>query len=330
MGGVTPTPTMTEFELIRRFFAAQPINRADVAVGVGDDAAVITCPPNQQLVITSDTLVEGVHFFPDTDPVALGHKTLAVNLSDLAAMGATPVCFTLALALPRADSNWLERLCEGIYGLARRYEVQLVGGDTVRGPLALTITAHGWVPTGQAILRSGARAGDRIYVTGELGDAGIALREEQGTLKLSQADSAIVTARLTRPMPRVDAGVALRGIASSAIDISDGLIGDLGHILERSGVGARVELGKLPVSNVYRSLLPQIGWDVALANGDDYELCFAVPAANVGALQAVSTKLGCTVSYIGDIVAGAGLHIVDAAGKPYQPQTTAHDHFHND
>lgn len=318
---------MTEFELIRRFFAAQPINRTDVAVGVGDDGAVITCPPGQQLVVTTDTLVEGVHFFPDSDPVALGHKALAVNLSDLAAMGAAPACFVLALSLPRADNNWLERLCEGIFGLARRYEVQLVGGDTVRGPLAVNITAHGWVPAGQALLRSGARAGDRIYVTGELGDAGIALRAEQGALVLSQFDSAVATERLTRPMPRVEAGVALRGVASSAIDLSDGLIGDLGHILEQSGVGARVALDRLPVSHVYRSLLPQIGWDVALANGDDYELCFTVPAANVGALEAATAALGYTVTHIGDIVAGDELRVFDAAGKPYRPQTAAHDHF---
>lgn len=319
---------MTEFELIRRFFAAQPINRADVVVGVGDDAAVIACPAGMQLVVTSDTLVEGVHFFPDSDPVALGHKALAVNLSDLAAMGATPVCFTLALALPRADSNWLERLCEGIYGLARRYDVQLVGGDTVRGPLALTITAHGWVPQGQAILRSGARAGDRVYVTGELGDAGIALREEQRLLTLSQADSAVVTERLTRPMPRVEAGVAMRGIANSAIDISDGLVGDLGHILERSGVGARIELNRLPISNVYRALLPTLGWDVALANGDDYELCFTVPAAHTDALNAATARFGCAITCIGEIVARDGLQIIDASGKPYTAKATAHDHFH--
>lgn len=319
---------MTEFELIRRFFAAQPINRADVVVGVGDDGAVIACPAGQQLVVTSDTLVEGVHFFPDSDPVALGHKALAVNLSDLAAMGATPVCFTLALALPRADGNWLERLCEGIYGLARRYDVQLVGGDTVRGPLALTITAHGWVPQGRAILRSGARVGDRVYVTGELGDAGIALREEQRLLTLSQADSAVVTERLTRPMPRVEAGIALRGIANSAIDISDGLVGDLGHILERSGVGARIELNRLPISNVYRALLPTLGWDVALANGDDYELCFTVPATHTDALHAATARFGCAVTGIGEIVAGDGLRIVDTHGKPYHPQTAAHDHFH--
>lgn len=320
---------MTEFDLIRRFFAAQPINRADVVVGVGDDAAVIACPSGQQLVVTTDTLVEGVHFFPNSDPVALGHKALAVNLSDLAAMGAAPVCFTLALALPHADDKWLELLCEGMFGLARRYDVQLVGGDTVRGPLALTITAHGRVPADQALLRSGARPGDRIYVTGELGDAGIALREAQGTLRLSQTDSAIVTEHLERPMPRVAAGLALRGIATSAIDISDGLIGDLGHILDRSGVGAQVALDRLPVSNVYRSLLPQVGWDVALANGDDYELCFTVPPANLAALQRVVDALDCPVAHIGDIVVAPGLRIVDAAGRPYRPHAKAHDHFQN-
>lgn len=318
---------MTEFELIRRFFATQPIARRDVALGIGDDAAVVDTPPGRQLVITTDMLVAGVHFFPEADPVALGHKALAVNLSDLAAMGAEPVCFTLALALPRVDGDWLAQFCEGVYGLARQHDLQLVGGDTTRGPLTISITAHGWVPAGQAITRSAARVGDRIYVTGELGDAGLALWEEQGKIHLSETDSAAVIERLTRPMPRVNVGQRLRGLAHSAIDISDGLAADLGHILERSGVGARVDLAQLPLSDIYRAQLPQIGWELALANGDDYELCFTVPPETAGRVQALAPSLGCRVTCIGEIIAGSSLRFVDIDGRPYDLKQFGHDHF---
>lgn len=318
---------MTEFELIRQYFAAQPITRRDVALGIGDDAAVVDAPADRQLVVTTDMLVADVHFFPDADPVALGHKALAVNLSDLAAMGAEPAFFSLAIALPRVDGDWLAQFCEGIYGLARQYDMQLIGGDTTRGPLTISITAHGWVPAGQALTRSGARVGDHIYITGELGDAALALWEEQGKLHLSETGSAAVIERLSRPMPRVNAGQRLRGLAHSAIDISDGLAADLGHILEQSEVGARVDLAQVPVSDIYRTHLPEIGWELALANGDDYELCFTVPPERADRVQALAPSLGCRLTRIGEIVAGGGLQIVDANGRPYSLKQRGHDHF---
>lgn len=318
---------MNEFELIRRYFARQPVMRADVALGVGDDAALLQLPPGQQLVVTTDLLVSGVHFLPDADPAALGHKALAVNLSDLAAMGAEPAWFLLNLALPAADESWLTGFSTGLFELAQRYRVQLVGGDTSRAPkIVIAIEAHGFVPAGQALTRAGAKPGDRIFVTGPLGDAGLALRHRQGQLKLSAAELPSCVERMDRPAPRVEEGLALRGIASSAVDISDGLVADLGHILEMSRVGARLELAQLPLSQAYRTHLAGVGWDVALANGDDYELCFTVPPANLAALEKIKHRFP-AISEIGVIEADSGLRIVDAGGKPYTPKATGHDHF---
>ena len=318
---------MTEFELIRRFFASQPIRRADVTVGIGDDAAVLRPPAGQELAVTTDILVEGAHFLPGADPAALGHKALAVNLSDLAAMGAEPAWFLLNLTLPEADEAWLKGFCEGLYALARQYDMQLVGGNTARGPRAIAIEAQGFVPAGRALLRSGARPGDGVYVTGRLGDAGLALLHRLGKHGLSESELAAVVARLDRPAPRVREGMALRGVATSAIDISDGLIADLGHILEASGVGARIELEKIPVSSVYRAQLGEVGWDVALANGEDYELCFTVPEQNRAALEALAPRWDCGISRIGEIVAEPGLRVRDAAGRPYTPRAHGHNHF---
>lgn len=318
---------MNEFELIRRYFTRQPVARADVALGIGDDAALLQPPPGRQLAVTTDLLVSGVHFLPDADPVALGHKALAVNLSDLAAMGAEPAWFLLNLALPAPAEPWLAGFCEGLFALARRYDVQLVGGDTSRAPqVVIAIEAHGFVPPGQGLTRAGAKPGDRIFVTGCLGDAGLALRHRQGRLKLPAAELPSCVERMDRPQPQVEAGLALRGIASSAIDISDGLVADLGHILERSHVGARLDLGKLPLSAVYRAHLAEAGWDVALANGDDYELCFTAPPGNMAALEKIKTRFP-GIAEIGSIESGSGLRILDAAGKPYLLKTTGHDHF---
>jgi thiamine-monophosphate kinase len=316
---------LNEFELIRRFFARQPVSRADVVTGIGDDAALLRPPPGRQLAVTSDLLVAGIHFFPEADPVSLGHKALAVNLSDLAAMGAEPAWFLLNLTLPEADERWLERFCQGMFGLARVFNVQLVGGDTSRGPLAIAIEAHGFVPEGRALLRSGAKPGDRIYVTGTLGDALLALHHRRGELHLPEGDLAVAAARLDRPEPRVREGIALRGIASSAIDVSDGLLADLGHILERSGTGARIFLERMPLSPACRAHLPEAGWDAVLAGGDDYELCFTVPEINVAALEKLpfAGDLRC----IGGIEQEPGLRIIDAAGRPYRPKEKGHDHF---
>ncbi len=289
-----------------------------MSLGVGDDAALLNIPPGQQLVVTTDILVSGVHFLPDVDPVSLGHKALAVNLSDLAAMGADPAWFTLNLVLPEPDEDWLRGFCDGLYALARRYEIQLVGGDTSRGPLAVAIHACGFVPRGQALTRAGAKPGDRIFVTGTLGDAALALAHSLGERKLPQADFAAVQDRLDRPMPRIEQGRALRGVATAAIDISDGLVADLGHILEASGVAAEIRLDRIPLSPVYRSHLPVLGWEGALAVGDDYELCFTLPPR---------VAPPCDATEIGAVTAGAGLTIRDADGRAWKPAARGHDHF---
>ena len=316
---------MTEFELIRTFFARQPVTRPDVAAGIGDDAALLRPPANQLLAVTSDVFVSGVHFLPDVDPVSLGHKALAVNLSDLAAMGAEPAWFLLNLVLPAVEASWLERFCRGMFDLAHEHKVQLVGGDTSRGPLAIAIEAHGFVPEDLALRRSGAKVGDRIYVTGTLGDAALALKHRLGRIVLPADELAGVTARLDRPTPRAREGLALRGIAHSAIDISDGLLADLGHILELSRVGARIFLDKIPVSSVYRAHLGEAAWETALAMGDDYELCFTVPEKNAAALEKFSWA--CGIRHIGRIEPEPGLRIVDESGRPYHPRQTGHDHF---
>ncbi|MBI3571039.1 MAG: thiamine-phosphate kinase [Gammaproteobacteria bacterium] len=318
---------MNEFELIRRYFSRQPVMRADVALGIGDDAALLQPPPGQQLVVTTDLLVSGVHFLPDVNPAALGHKALAVNLSDLAAMGAEPAWFLLNLALPAADESWLTDFSAGLFELAQRYRVQIVGGDTSRAPqTVIAIEAHGFVPAGQALARAGAKPDDRIFVTGPLGDAGLALRHRQGRLRLSDTELASCAERMDRPIPRIEEGLGLRAIASSAIDISDGLVADLGHILEMSRVGARLELTRLPLSPAYRAHLVGVGWDVALANGDDYELCFTVPPAKLAALEKIKHRFP-GITEIGVVEADPGLRMVDADGKPYTPKATGHDHF---
>jgi thiamine-monophosphate kinase len=316
---------LNEFELIRTYFARQPVQRADVVLGIGDDAAILAPPPGRQVCVTTDVMVSGVHFLPDADPMALGHKALAVNLSDLAAMGAEPAWFTLNLTLPEVKPTWLEPFCKGLFALACQYNVQLVGGNTSRGPLAIAIEAQGFVPEGKALLRSGARAGDRVYVTGELGDAGLVLQHEFGKGRLPDAAFEAIADRLHRPTPRIPEGMALRDIAHSAIDISDGLVSDLGHILEASHVGARLFLDKIPVSSVYRNHLKETGWDMALTNGDDYELCFTVPEKNIVALEKL--RFTCGVHYIGQIEQEYGLRIIDESGKTYRPRQTGHDHF---
>ena len=290
---------MTEFELIRTYFARQPVQRADVVLGIGDDAAILAPPPDRQICVTTDVMVSGVHFLPDADPVSLGHKALAVNLSDLAAMGAEPAWFTLNLTLPEVNAAWLEQFCKGLFALASQHNVQLVGGNTSRGPLAIAIEAQGFVPEGRALLRSGARAGDRVYVTGVLGDAGLVLRHELGKGRLPDAAFEAIADKLHRPTPRIPEGMALRDIAHSAIDISDGLFSDFGHILEASHVGARLFLDKIPVSSVYRDHIKETGWDMALANGDDYELCFTVPEKNIAALEKL--RFTCGLHCIGQI-----------------------------
>lgn len=321
---------MNEFDLIQHYFARQPVTRPDVALGIGDDASVLDVPPGQQLVVSTDMLVAGVHFPEDTDAVSIGHKSLAVNLSDLASMGATPAWYTLNLSLPQADPAWLEGFCQGMFALALKHNAALVGGDTTRGPLTIGIQIMGFVPHGQALKRAGARPGDRICVTGLLGEAALGLRVAQGQLKLPDEYLANVLTRLNRPMPRVVAGLGLRGLASACIDISDGLVADLGHILEASAVGARIHLKRLPLSPAYDSAFEQVGWQAALAGGDDYELCFTIPPAQETAFRKASAYFGVSCTYIGDIEVETGLRVVDEQGALYRPGQVGFDHFRAD
>jgi thiamine-monophosphate kinase len=318
---------LNEFELIAHYFVRQPVDRPDVTLGIGDDAAVLDVPPGQQLVVSTDMLVAGVHFPENTDSVSIGHKSLAVNLSDLAAMGATPAWYTLNLSLPQADPAWLEGFCQGMFALALQHDAALVGGDTTRGPLTIGIQIMGLVPHGRALRRAGAQPGDRIYVTGLLGEAALGLRVAQDQLKLPDEYLANVLTRLNRPMPRVPAGLRLRGLASACIDISDGLAADLGHILAASAVGARIHLKRLPLSPAYDAAFAQVGWQAALAGGDDYELCFTIPPVQETAFRNASAHFGVPCSYIGDIEAEAGLRIVDEQGALNRPGPSGFDHF---
>ena len=318
---------MNEFDLIANYFARQPVKRADVMLGIGDDAAMLNVPAGQQLVVSTDMLVAGVHFPESTDALFIGHKALAVNLSDLAAMGATPAWFTLNLSLPEADPRWLEGFCDGLFALMREHDIALVGGDTTRGPLTIGIQIMGLMPQGQALQRAGAQPGDRIYVTGHLGDAALGLRLLREQLTLPQQFHAKVLQQLHRPMARVRAGLGLRGLASACIDISDGLVADLGHILLASKVGARIVLKRLPLSPAYEAAFKQIGWEAALSGGDDYELCFTIPPRRETAFRKAATDFGVSCSYIGDIEAEPGLRILDESGQLYQTQRTGYDHF---
>ncbi|MCR4304772.1 MAG: thiamine-phosphate kinase [Gallionella sp.] len=316
---------MTEFELIRRYFTrATP----GALLGVGDDAALLQACEGNVLAVSTDMLVSGTHFLPDADPFMLGHKTLAVNLSDMAAMGAAPRWATLAIALPEVDEAWLERFSAGFFALADRYGVELVGGDTTRGPLNLCVTIFGEVPERQALRRNGAQIGDEIWVSGTLGNAALALAHLQGQIMLSADEFAACAPALHLPQPRVALGLALRGIASSAIDISDGLLADLGHILEASQVAAQLDFASLPVSPVLRRFMQQtLGRQCALSGGDDYELCFTAPEMHHAGIMSVSERLGLPLTRIGKIVAGRGCIVHDASGNPINVEAGGYDHF---
>jgi thiamine-monophosphate kinase len=323
---------MTEFDLIARYFT-RPAQHA--AVGVGDDCALINPSPGMQLAISSDMLVEGRHFFADVSPYALGHKALAVNLSDLAACGATPVAFTLALALPSIDEGWLQEFSRGLWALAGVHGCELIGGDTTQGPLNICITVFGEVPRGQALLRSGAHIGDDIYVSGTLGDARLALDALQGHIQLPADVLAQARLRLEQPTPRVALGTALRGIATSCIDISDGLAGDLGHILKASGVGAQVDTEitmNLVAANAHNDWArgqfdPQKWLATVFSGGDDYELAFTAPPTAKGAVQAASSSSQTPVTRIGVIQSQPGLRLVDGLGQRVSARFASFDHF---
>lgn len=315
---------MGEFELIERHFV-RPTPRA--AVGPGDDCALFAVAPGQQLAVSSDMLVEGRHFLSTVPPERLGHKALAVNLSDLAACGAEPLAFTLALALPRADEAFVAPLAAGLLALAGRHGIDLVGGDTTAGPLNLCVTVMGQVPAGQALLRSGARPGDQLWVSGTLGDARLALEVFRGQLALPAADFEAVRRAMECPEPRVALGLALRGLASSAIDISDGLAGDLGHILRRSRVGARLHLPALPRSRVLAAQPRSLQHECLLRGGDDYELLFTAPASLAAAVREAGERAAVAVTPIGVITAEPGLQAVDEDGHAHGLPARGFDHF---
>lgn len=323
---------MGEFDLIRRFFQ-RPVRRA--ALGVGDDCALLAPAPGMQLAISSDMLVEGRHFFADVDPRLLGHKALAVNLSDLAACGAKPLAFTLALSLPRADEAWCAAFAEGMFALAEQHDCELIGGDTTAGPLNICITVFGELPAGQALLRSGARTGDDIWVSGHLGDARLALEALLGQHPLPADLLTQTRTRLEAPTPRVALGLALRGIASSALDVSDGLLGDLGHILQASGVGARIDCSlTTPLIAAYADIQRSDAIfdrdflrSCTLAGGDDYELCFTAPAAARNAVLQAGASSATPVTRIGRIETEPGLRVVDDEGLPVTATFASFDHF---
>ena len=327
---------MGEFDLIARYFT-RPAARA--ALGVGDDCALLQPTPGTQLAISSDILVEGRHFFADVDPAALGHKALAVNLSDLAACGAKPLAFTLALSLPRIDEAWLAGFSHGLFALADEHCCELVGGDTTRGPLNICITVFGEVPVrqgkSQALLRSGAQAGDDIYVSGTLGDARLALEALQGKLVLPPDLLAQARQRLERPSPRVALGQALRGVASAALDVSDGLLGDLQHLLSASGKGATLHTG---VAMNLIAACAHIHWskdsfyinnqlNYVLAGGDDYELAFTAPTAARDGVQAAALASQTRVTCVGQVEAEPGIRLRDAQGQPVSGDFGSFDHF---
>ena len=329
---------MSEFDLIARYFTRPVRPGGAVALGVGDDCALLKPAPGMQLAVSSDMLVEGRHFFAGVDPAALGHKALAVNLSDLAACGARPLAFTLALALPRIDEPWLRGFADGLLRLADAHGCELVGGDTTAGPLNICITVFGEVPTGQALLRSGAQPGDDIYVSGTLGEARLALdalQDQAAAAALPAETLAAARLRLEAPTPRVALGRALRGVASSALDLSDGLLGDLGHILRASGVGACIDTSKtinlIAIGTRFISATGQFDADYlqqcTLAGGDDYELAFTAAPARRGAVAAAAQASATAVTRIGVVEDAPGLRLIDAQGRPVAQRYASFDHF---
>jgi len=317
--------TSPEFELIARHFM-RPAQNA--VLGVGDDAALVDVTNGMDLAVSTDTMVSGTHFFPDVDPENLGHKALAVNLSDMAAMGAMPYWAMLALTVPSVDHDWLAAFAKGFFDLAEEFNVSLIGGDTTRGPLSLTVTIMGEVPMGAALRRSGAKAGNDVWVSGNLGDAALAVAHRHGRLVLTEEDYREAVMRLYEPTPRVGLGQALRGVATAAIDISDGLLADLGHICRLSGVGATVDLNAIPLSRIgARHVTTDAGRTAIVAGGDDYELCFTAGSNSRESIAELSDMLGMPLTRIGQIRRGKGVSLLGADGKPVKVDGRGYDHF---
>lgn len=315
----------SEFDVIARYFS-RPAQHT--AVGVGDDAALLACDPAQQLAVSTDSLVEGTHFFADADPYFLGRKVLAVNLSDMAACGAQPRWATLALTLPYVDPLWLERFSAGFFAMADAYAIDLIGGDTTRGPKSATVTILGTVSDSAFIARSGARANDDVWISGTLGDAALGLAAHEKKALLSDAALSQCLARLNNPEPRVELGLRLRGIATSAIDLSDGLVSDARHIAQASGAALRIEFERLPRSQAIRQLVdPNLANQCVLAGGDDYELLFTAAPDHREALASLSRELNLTLTRVGQVDSGSGVRICDASGADVEIEHAGYDHF---
>lgn len=326
--------SLNEFELIEHFFKQQAQQRSDVILGIGDDAALLKIPAGQALAVTTDTLISGVHFPEHTKPYDIGYKALAVNLSDLAAMGAEPAWISLALTLPEANQIWLEEFCNGLFALIKQFNLQLIGGDTTRGHLSITITAQGFMPADNALKRHGAQPGDKIYVTGTLGDAGLALQLIKNNNVysvcrkiLTEKEEQFIFQRFNRPEPKIKTGLALRNVASSAIDISDGLAADLTHILQASNVGAAIIVDDLPLSSALKKINLIDALTLALSAGDDYELCFTVSPQKEQTLKQAFEKINCLYTCIGFIEEDLGLHLQYRNGQAFVLDKIGFQHF---
>ncbi|MBV1775967.1 thiamine-phosphate kinase [Burkholderiaceae bacterium DAT-1] len=315
---------MGEFELIRRYFTR---SSANAVLGIGDDAALVAPSAGMQLAIAADTMVEGRHFFPGTDPHSLGWKALAVNLSDMAAMGADPRWFTLCLTLPSVDERWLSGFAEGLFALADRFGVSLIGGDTTSGPLSISIQIIGEVPVGRALRRSGAQAGDDVWLSGVTGAAALAVRQRMGEVVVGDLEREFCAGKLDRPEPRVVLGQALRGIATSAIDVSDGLLADLGHIAKASGVQILLDQWAIPLPPL--SVRAELLDELVLSGGDDYELVFTAPASRRTLVEDLALSAGVSLTRIGMVEAGNGVALFGRDGHIVQPHKAGFDHFLN-
>ncbi|KHF25948.1 thiamine-phosphate kinase [Solemya velum gill symbiont] len=312
----------SEFDLIESILRSQSLRRDDVTLGIGDDCALLDVPQGMELAVSLDTLVSGRHFFPDAAPELIGHKVLAVNLSDLAAMGAEPAWVTMGLTLPDADEEWLAGFMRGFSALSSNYGVQLVGGDTTSGPLTVSLQVHGLVPAGKAIRRSGARPGDLVFVSHTIGDAGLALAMLQGRITPTD-ELQTLRQRLESPQPRIELGIALREVATAAIDLSDGLASDLGHICERSQCGAVIETHELPLSDAVRTLSD---WRLAVSAGDDYELCFTIDSSRQERVTQLSKELDLRLTCIGKIRQQPGIDFLSSGGS-CESNLQGYDHF---
>ncbi len=323
---------MLEFELIKTFFDRGPARHA--TLGIGDDCALVDLAANETLAISTDMLVEGRHFFADVNPRSLGHKALAVNLSDLAAMGAKPLSFTLAMALPTANATWLQEFSLGLFELADRFGCELIGGDTTQGPLNLSITVLGRLPKGVALRRDGAQLGDDLWVSGRLGGPSYALRERYAATALASRPGAFPAHvpqdcidKLERPEPRLSLGLALRHLASSAIDLSDGLMGDVAHLCERSRCGARIRVDQIPLLESLSHLPLEVSLALVLTGGDEYELCFTAASENRAHIRRIAQDLGLALTIIGEMTAGGAIDLVDQDDRPVVFGGHAHQHF---